>query len=151
MMAINDHKSHEISQVLLLTTATALAALSGMIGIARQAAGFGPQVGDVVSFDPARPPPFDSDALLTAARPGQSACTLDVAFIQRSGGSFVIERRDDVPNRYYRTHWAGPGTSPDAGDCGTEADLILTQAAMASLAAAVGNRGNDGATASPLR
>jgi hypothetical protein len=92
-MAADNPKTGSFPQPLLLATAMLLAVVSGMAGIAHKAAGLAPQVGDVVAFDPAHRGPFESDARLTAGRTRQVSCVLDLALIQRSGGSLVLEQR----------------------------------------------------------
>ncbi len=151
-MASDNRKSASVPQSLLLATAMLLAVVSGMAGMAHKAAELAPQVGDVVAFDPAHPAPFDSDARLTATRPHDGSCVLDLAIIQRTGGSLVLERRGGVgPDRSYRAHWAGPRTSKDTDDCGTDADLVLSQMDINTLASAAGGFGVDHSPATLLR
>ena len=95
-MARDNDKTSPVSQSLLLATAMLLAVVSGMAALAHKAAELAPQVGDVVAFDPAHPAPFESVARLTAERTRQPSCVLDVAKIQRSGGSLVLEQRGGV-------------------------------------------------------
>jgi hypothetical protein len=129
-------------QSFLLAALVMLTAGYGVAGIAREAAEFGPGVGDIVTFDPAHQPGFDSDARLIAARPGQDECVLNVGVVRRSGGSFVLEQRDAGPDRLYRAHWSGPRTSEDAAtDCGADADLSLSRTDLSALAAAAGGFG----------
>jgi hypothetical protein len=79
---------------------------------------------------------------LTAETPRQPSCVLDLAMIQKAGGSLVVEQRGSTgPDRSYRLHWAGPRTSVDREDCGTEADLVLSQMDLNALASAAGGFG----------
>lgn len=148
-----DHRktTGSIPQSLLMATAIMLAVVSGMVGIAHKAAQLGPRVGDVVAFDPAHHAAFDSVARLTADRPRQPSCTLDVAVIQRTGGSLVVEERGIGPDRSYRAHWAGPRTSEDTDDCGTDADVVLSQIDIYTLATAAGGFGVDHASVLLMR
>jgi hypothetical protein len=134
-----------------LATATALAVISGVAALARQVAELGPQVGDVVRFDPAHASPFDSTARLRVERGGQDGCVLDLAMIQQSGGSLIVEQRGIGLNHFYRAHWAGPRTSEAATDCGGDADLTLTPADMTALASAAGGPGVDSTAGLRLR
>ena len=143
-MAADNPKTGSFPQSLLVATAMLLAVVSGMAGIAHKAAQLAPQVGDVLAFDPAHQAPFESEARLTAERPRQANCVLDLAMMQRSGGSLVLEQRGgDGPDRAYRAHWAGPRTSQDTEDCGTEADLVLSQMDINAIASAAGGFGVD--------
>jgi hypothetical protein len=140
-MSADDRKPNPLPQALLLAVVAILAAVSGVTALAQKVVEFGPQVGDLVAFDPARPAPVDSLARVTANRPRLASCVLDVAIIQRSGGSLVVEQRASGPDRFYRAHWAGARTSDDLGDCGTEADLVLSMIDINALATAAGGFG----------
>jgi len=112
MVAAHVDDDTSVSQSLLMVTALLLAVMSGMAGLAQQAAEFGPRVGDLIAFDPAHPATFESVARVTAERSRQPNCVLDLARIQRFGGSLLLEQRCGVwPDRSYRAHWAGPRTS----------------------------------------
>jgi hypothetical protein len=143
MMPGRDQDRRQFPQILLLAVVTLLAAVSGMASLARQAAEFGPGVGDIVTFRPGGPSLFDSAARLTADREGQASCVLDLGLMQKSGGSLVVEQRGAATDRFYRAHWAGPRTSEDATNCGTEADLVLSRTDMAALALAASGPGAD--------
>jgi hypothetical protein len=143
MMPADDRKTSQIVQPLLIATAILLGVASGMVGIVREAAEFGPRVGDLVSFDPIRRVAFESSARLTAGRPGSGECMLDIATIQRSGGSLVVERRGASPDRLYQAHWSGLRTSRDTDDCGRDADLMLSSVDLDTLATAAGGFGVD--------
>ncbi len=138
-MAAHDRKSTQTPQMLLLAAVTLLAAASGVAGLAREAAEMGPRVGDLLTFNPARAAPFESTARLTADRPGQQSCVLDLSLLQRSGGSLIVEQSGIGPDRLYRLHWAGPRTSDDATNCGSDADLLLPQTDINTIAMASGS------------
>ena len=140
-MAADRRKSIQPTQFILLTAAMLLAVVSGMAGIIHQAAELGPRVGDLVAFDPEHHAAFDSAARLTANRLQQTACVLDVATMQKSGGSLVLERRGSAPDRLYQAHWSGLRTSQDAEDCGGQADLVLSRSDIDILATAAGGFG----------
>jgi hypothetical protein len=142
-MAADRRKTSQPFQLVLILAATLLAVVSGMAGIVHQAAGLGPRVGDLVAFDPAHHAPFDSTVRLTASRLRQTSCVLDVATMQKSGGSLVLERRGSEPDRLYRVHWSGLRTSDDADDCGGQADLVLSRTDIDLLATAAGGFGVD--------
>ena len=150
-MAADRRKTSQPLQFVLLAAAMVLAVVSGMAGIVRQAAQFGPAVGDLVAFDPTHRAPFESNVRLTANRLQQAACDLDVATMQQSGGSFMLERRGGAPDRRYQVHWSGPRTSPDAQDCGSQADLVLSRTDIDTLATAAGGFGVDHSSVQLLR
>jgi hypothetical protein len=140
-MAAPDREPRRFPQILMLSALVGLAAVSGMAALTRQVAEFGPRVGDIVVFNPARPGAPDGPARITADRSGNGTCVLDVSVIQQSGGSLIVEQRGSGADRLYLTHWAGPRTSEDPTDCGKEADLVLSRAAISMLAAAAGGFG----------
>ena len=142
-MPTRDPEGRRIPPILLLATVTLLAAATGVASLARQAADLGPGVGDIVSFRPDRPSPFDSAERFTADRPHQTSCVLDLGMIRLSGGSLVVEQLGTVTDRIYRVHWAGPRTSEDATNCGTEADLVLSRTEMNALTMAASGLGAD--------
>jgi hypothetical protein len=142
-MSADRRKSSQPFQFVLILAAMMLAVVSGVAGIVHQAAELGPRVGDLVAFDPAHHAPFDSVVRLTAHRLRQTACVLDVATMQKSGGSLVLERRGSEPDRLYSAHWSGLRTSEDAEDCGSEADLVLSRSDIDTLATAAGGFGVD--------
>ena len=144
-MAADDRKTRQtakrIPNAVLLASVTLLAAASGMTGMARQAVFLGPKPGDIIAFDPARAHPSANGVRLIAGQASQKNCVLDLDTIRRWGGSLVIEQRGPAPERLYRAHWAGPGTSDDMTDCGPAADLLLSAADVSTLAAAAGGFG----------
>jgi hypothetical protein len=150
-MSANNPKTRQTPLTLLLATATMMAAISGVAGLAREAAELGPRVGDVIVFSPSHPSPFDSIARVAANRTGRAGCVLDLALIQQFGGSLVVEQRGTGPNRFYRAHWAGPLTSEPATDCGGDADLTLSAEDMTAIATAAGGLPVDSTTAMRLR
>jgi hypothetical protein len=142
-MPADDRKTSQTAQSLLIAAAMLLAVTSGMVGIVRQVGDLGPRVGDLVTFDPLHRVSFDSSAQVTADRPGSGKCMLDIATIQRSGGSLMVERRGAGPDRLYQAHWSGLRTSEDTNDCGRDADLVLSSVDIGTLATAAGGYGVD--------
>jgi hypothetical protein len=124
-------------QMVLLAVLTVLAAGTGVASLARQAAELGPSVGDIIAFDPARQVGFDGAAQLTAQRPGQADCILDLRLLQRTGGSLVLEGRTAPPDRLYTAHWSGGHTSNvKSADCGIDTNLTLSRLDVTALMAA---------------
>jgi hypothetical protein len=151
-MAMRDRQTRPNQRTLLLAVLTVVAAGYGVAGMARQAAEFGPSVGDIIVFDPARAVGFESEARLTVGRSNGGNCVLDLGTVRRSGGSLVLEQRGAAPDRLYRGHWAGGRTSDDRQtDCGTATDLVLTPSDMGALAASAGGIGPDSTTSLRLR
>lgn len=142
-MKPHDPRSRQVPQLVLLAVVTMLAAASAVGSLARQAAEMGPQVGDMVAFNPARSSPFESTAHLTAERSAQVSCVLDMAVLQRSGGSLVVEQRGVGPDRLYRLHWAGPRTAEDATNCGSDADLLVSRTDMSTITMVASGFGED--------
>jgi len=142
-MPAGDRERRQTPQILLLAIVTLLAVVSGVASLARQVAQLGPDVGDIVTFKPDQISRSDSNARLTADRPLQTSCVLDVSVMKRSGGSLVVEQRGAVTDQFYHAHWAGPRTTEDATNCGSEADLVLSRADMTALALAAVGPGAD--------
>jgi hypothetical protein len=140
-MRTDDQKSGNILNPLLMVGALALAGFLGAVDLARAVADMGPEVGDVIAFQPDRDAVPDMDARLDVARRNQGTCRLDVALLRLSGGSLVVERRLPGTPRLYQVHWSGPHTSSDDKDCGRSADLRLRDTDMEVLAMAAGGYG----------
>jgi hypothetical protein len=95
-----------------------------------------PKVGDMVVFSGA-PDPADNDATrFVVRRPGLSGCVLDLDAIRQTGGSLVVEARMTHPAPAFRLHWAGLRTSVASDDCGNNADMIIGEADLISIALA---------------
>lgn len=99
-----------------------------------------PHNGDIIAFDPTRPPRAGDLAFTVASlgRPNAQPCVLDARVMQRSGGSLVIERTWLTPTLHYRLHWIGGPTSDGANDCGNPADLRLDPSQVVTLSVAAG-------------
>jgi hypothetical protein len=125
-------------------TALALACIAGTIGLLQQVSQLGPKVGDIVSFDASESFSRDMKAQLTVApidkRRG-TTCTLDVWAMHTSGGSVIIESRQLGTENGFRVHWAGGATSDDGTNCGSSADLLMSQQDIEVLAMSAGGYG----------
>jgi hypothetical protein len=143
-MRVNDGKSSGLGTVLLSMAALALAGMVGTISLIHQVGELGPKVGDIISFDPLESMPRDMKARIAASLaddPRGTACTLDVRTIHANGGSLIIETRVPGTTPLYRVHWAGPRSSMSGADCGTSAELMLSQDDLEVLAMAAGGFG----------
>lgn len=137
-------KHHEITGLIttaVLAVVVALVGLGGAIRLAQSAAELGPQVGDILSFEPNHKISYENPAQIAADRPGLSQCLLDIEVMHRLGGSLVIEARSARPNRIFSLHWAGRHSSQGPSDCGGSAELKLSQDDLDILALAVGGYG----------
>lgn len=115
----------------------------GMVRLAQAANRWGPGVGDIVSFSGPRPT-LAPEVKLTAIRrepDERGVCRLDSRVMSRSHGSLVVESALPDRRHGYFVHWAGGPTSAGAGDCGTQAQLILSGSALGALATAAGGFG----------
>ncbi len=125
----------------LVGLSVGLLALGGSIEIARMAEQLGPKVGDQVAFGLDTRSQIVSKEILAVARADGSACRLDIALMQKSGGSLIVEERGPGSPRLYRVHWSGRATAADGGNCGSAVDLRLNDGQLATLAEAAGGYG----------
>lgn len=125
----------------VLAVVVALVGLGGAIRLAQSAAELGPQVGDILTFDPSHRITYDKPPQITARRLDGLKCVLNIATMHRLGGSLVIEARSPLPHRTYTLHWAGRHSSTGPSDCGGAAELRLSQDKLDILALAVGGYG----------
>ncbi|HET6234988.1 MAG TPA: hypothetical protein VFE41_08490 [Acetobacteraceae bacterium] len=104
-----------------------------------------PRNGDIIAFDPTRPPRAGELAFTVGSlgRPNATSCVLDARVMQRSGGSLVIEATWLTPTLHYRVHWIGGPTSSGTTDCGGTADLRLDPSQVVTLAVAAGGFASD--------
>ncbi len=67
-------------------------------------------------------------------------CTLDIDTMNGGGGSLFVESiwQEGMTIRYY-VHWTGRRTSNGNGNCGPDADLILTRRELSMVAAGGGS------------
>jgi hypothetical protein len=105
-----------------------------------------PRVGDMIVFAPT---PADSDswqllvATTSVAGRGQAdgPCVFDPNVMSVSGGSLIVEERQEASPPLFQLHWAGHHTAKGAGDCGAKADLTLDRYDLQRLANAAGGFG----------
>jgi hypothetical protein len=138
-------KNDNISRLLpaaIFTTATLLVA-TGAVSVISTLAISGPAVGDIIAFDPSHDPSgaASENVRLSAARENMASCVLDLDTITHRGGSMVLEARVPGASRAFFLHWAGERTSPDAGDCGGNADLVVDRRDIDILALTAGGYG----------
>lgn len=105
----------------------------------------GPDVGEMVTFDPHDGPrrwemPGISAPLASIAAAGQS-CVLTPSVIADGGGSFVIESKRLTLPPVFLVHWSGRRTDNGAQDCGKSADLVLSLIQIRALANVAGGFG----------
>jgi hypothetical protein len=149
-MRAHHHHSHDtktggsVVTVLLGVAAIALAGIAGTIGMVRAVGDLGPKLGDIVAFDPLETMSKDMKAQVPAipvdSRPGVR-CVLDVQTMHASGGSVVIESRLSPTGYGTRVHWAGARSAEGGTNCGSSADLLVSQDDLEVLAMAAGGFG----------
>lgn len=130
--------------LLVVVVALAFALARGFI-VAR------PSLGDIIVFDPSRhhsPDAQDTDIQALVADenrgvPRLRSCTLRTETMMAVGGSLVVEAYEPRRRTAYQVHWAGGPTASGRSDCGTEANLFVTQDDLSALRAAAD--GLDGA------
>ena len=133
--------AYTVALVILLILLVGMVGLAGAIRLAQSAAEIGPQVGDIINFDPARRVPRDAPPRMTVNRDGAAPCVVDIRTLHRFGGSLMIESRSPRPNRVYRVHWAGRQSAEGADNCGADAVLTLDDDTLDILAMAAGGFG----------
>jgi hypothetical protein len=83
-------------------------------------------VGDILAFTATPEAPALETSRFIVQRLDASGCVLDFNAIRRSGGSLVVESEVDAAKPGFRVHWAGERTTAGAGNCGDNADLIVS-------------------------
>jgi hypothetical protein len=107
---------------------------------------FRPKVGDMVVFKPGSQ---DSDmwemtipaTIVSPGGGGQEACTLDPNVMATTGGSLVVEARQEAPVLSYQIRWVGERTTSQGTNCGSEAALTVSRTDLQRLANAAGGFG----------
>jgi hypothetical protein len=107
---------------------------------------FRPKVGDIVAFKPASQ---DTDmwqmtipaTVVSGMGSALADCALDPNVMAETGGSLVVEGRQEDPSLQYRVHWAGSKTAGPTGNCGASADLLVSRTDLQRLANAAGGFG----------
>ena len=144
MTPTNHDNSSDLYTVLTGMGFVGLVAIVLVVSLLRLASELGPHVGDIISFDPTRMAPSDTQARIMAMPIGGASavpCVLDVRVLQASGGSLLIETVPSDPNRRLRVHWIGARSSDGGTDCGIGADLLLSRTDIAALNLAAGKPG----------
>jgi hypothetical protein len=105
----------------------------------------GPDVGEIVTFDPRDGPKHWDQAgiqasFAAAAEPRRS-CVLMPSVIASAGGSFLIEAKQMSRPPVFLVHWSGARTDRGARDCGRSADLILPLTQLRALVNVAGGFG----------
>jgi hypothetical protein len=121
---------------LTLSLATSLICLSNIVEA-------GPEVGEMVTFDPGNGPKHWDQPGIPAQRTASpnSACILMPSVMSTGGGSFVIEAKDLTSPPLFQVHWSGAQTAVGVRDCGRSADLVLTLIQLRALANIAGGFG----------
>ena len=141
-MRVSGNKTTGLVTAALLAVVVSLTGLAGAVKIAQTAVELGPNVGDIVQFDPHGFMPVDSQTQVAVTRADSSRCTLDIETMHSNGGSLVVEQRIRADaDASYLVHWAGKRTAADAGNCGRQADLRVDDAKLDMLAMAAGGWG----------
>jgi len=140
------HSDHSESRgklhALLTVCVLAVLGVAGIVNVSRMVALAGPKVGDIVSFVPGTASAPEVEARLTVTRTDGNTCTIDVRALQHAGGSLIVEHRIAAGAKHsYQAHWSGQSTSNGPGDCGSVADLTLSDGDMGALAMAAGGYG----------
>lgn len=68
-------------------------------------------------------------------------CILRPSAMAEGGGSLVVEARRMSRPPIYHVHWVGSRTTDGSGDCGGEADLVLSRTDLQKLANTAGGYG----------
>lgn len=93
-------------------------------------------VGDIVRFRHLQDDASVPGRRLMVNRANQFGCVLDLGVMRGTGGSLVVEGLDPEGDRRYRLHWAGPRTSNDGADCGSDAELMVNARDLRTIALA---------------
>lgn len=105
-----------------------------------------PRVGDMIVFVPSQ---SDADTWqlevastdVSGREPASRPCVFDPNEMSATGGSLIIEARQEASPPRFQLHWAGRHTSKGSGDCGASADVTLDRFDLQRLANAAGGFG----------
>jgi hypothetical protein len=148
-MAERDRDNHEpvereLAEWLPLLFAAMIMLVAAIVAVSvLHSCALRPRVGDIVTFSPiTRDREFWHVSVtgLLAEEPTR-ACVLNSSVMVGSGGSLIVEAREEEPVLLYRLHWAGSRTDLGAGDCGRQADLLVSRIDLRKLATAAGGFG----------
>jgi hypothetical protein len=149
-----DHPGHRTENEIGLTTVLAFLALALSLFVCllsfSEASQIGPDVGEIVSFDPQNGPRYWEQPGIPApmmpvgdrvdATPARN-CILMPSVMANGGGSLVIEAKQTTQPPLFRVHWSGTRTDLGARDCGKSADLTLQLVQLRALANVAGGYG----------
>ena len=139
MRTTNNKTARELLPAIIAAMAVVTAAFA--LNVAVRLAHTSPHVGDIVAFQPLEILPLDDSTRLLVHRQNQFGCVLDLNVLRHDGGSLIIETQPGVGVDSFRVHWAGTRTSEDAGDCGSDADLIVSRLDLDVLSLSAGGYG----------
>jgi hypothetical protein len=111
-----------------------------------------PALGDIVSIQAGTDVPGSLRTDIEVSRidangEPSGSCVLQSDVIAQDGGSLVVEATRPTDRPSYVVHWAGAHTSIGPSDCGTGADLLVTEDTLQHLAQVAGGFGVDQAQA----
>jgi hypothetical protein len=138
---------NEIGQTTILTIFAAGLSLFACLLSLSEVAQIGPDIGEIVSFDPQNGPRYWSQPGIPAVYVKSSGdvtprgCILMPPVLAADGGSFVIEAKETTRPPSFRVHWSGLHTALDSADCGRSADLVLQLTQLRALATVAGGFG----------
>jgi hypothetical protein len=102
----------------------------------------GPDVGEIVTFDPHDGPKrWNMPGIPAQLVAAHQSCVLTPSVIAGTGGSFVIEAKQLVHPPVFLVHWSGQHTDDGVRDCGKSADLVLSLIQLRALANVAGGFG----------
>ena len=140
-MRTTNKTARELLPAIITATVVVTAALA--LNVIVRLAQIPPHVGDIVAFRPSEILPVYDGARLLVHRQNQFGCVLDMNVLRHVGGSLVIETQPGIEAGSFRVHWAGTRTSDDAGNCGGDADLIVSRLDLDVLSLSAGGYGVD--------
>jgi len=141
-----DHADEDLSPFTILSylIAFTLCLTTCFLSLSRMSQ-VGPDVGEVVVFDPRDGPKHWEQPGIPAGYASPTTprrgCSLTPSVIAASGGSFVIEAKQLTTPPVFLVHWSGPRTDIGTGDCGRSADLTLPLNQLRALANVAGGFG----------
>jgi hypothetical protein len=146
----HDHSGEDVARevgwmTILAFSLVAILSLSVAFMMFSAMAQIGPEVGEIVAFNPGDGPRYwmqPGMSVAYASRPGpRRRCILMPPVMSAGGGSLVIEAKEITQPPVFRVHWSGSRTDNGDGDCGRSADLILPLVQLRALANIAGGFG----------
>ncbi len=142
----DDHEqSYSETNTALLIVVLLVSFAVAAVAFAQQVQGFGPRVGDIITFQAGGQAPADLRQEVRAFVDGPQrrgeACVLRLQTLMESGSSLVVEAIDPKSQQPYGIHLAGGRNSNDPAACAGNARLFVSQDAVVTLATAAGGIG----------